>query len=47
MDALGCKSFLSRPVDLAGFTDTIRRLFSYWLDIVILPGAATESAAPH
>jgi chemotaxis family two-component system response regulator Rcp1 len=37
MYALGCKSFLSKPVDFAGFTEMIRRLSGYWLDMAILP----------
>ncbi|CAN5705427.1 response regulator [soil metagenome] len=39
MYALGARSYLAKPVDFVGFTEMIRRLSTYWLDLVILPGA--------
>jgi CheY-like chemotaxis protein len=46
MYALGCKSFLSKPVDFAGFTAMISRLSNYWLDLVILPSGAPGPNGP-
>lgn len=37
MYALGCKSYLLKPVDYEGFTAAIRKLSGYWLELVILP----------
>ena len=34
---IGCSSFITKPVDLDGFVATIRKLNSYWFDLVTLP----------
>jgi CheY-like chemotaxis protein len=33
----GASSYLSKPVDLNGFMESIQRLTNYWFEIVILP----------
>jgi CheY-like chemotaxis protein len=33
----GASSYLSKPVDLNGFMESIQRLTDYWFEIVILP----------
>lgn len=38
MYGLGCKSYMTKPVDFQTFTDNVRKLAGYWLDLVILPG---------
>jgi CheY-like chemotaxis protein len=40
MYALGCRSFLTKPVDFAAFTQTIAKLSSYWFELVVLPKPA-------
>lgn len=37
MYALGCSSYLTKPVDFAGFTAAIKQLSGYWFDLVVLP----------
>lgn len=37
MYALGCSSYLTKPVDFQGFTKVINQLTGYWFDLVILP----------
>jgi two-component system, chemotaxis family, response regulator Rcp1 len=39
MYALGCKSFLSKPVRFEDFAQMMNRLTDYWFDLVILPNA--------
>lgn len=34
---LGCNSYVTKPVELDEFVDTIRRLGLYWLELVTLP----------
>ncbi len=46
MYALGCKSYLNKPVTFEGFTELIRRLAGYWLDLVILPTVGDEDRGP-
>ncbi len=33
----GANSYIQKPVDLAGFVESIQRLKDYWFEIVILP----------
>lgn len=35
---LGCNAFVTKPVDIDHFIDAIRRLQSYWFELVTLPG---------
>jgi CheY-like chemotaxis protein len=37
MYALGCRSFLTKPVEFEAFTTAIRQLTGYWFELVILP----------
>lgn len=34
---LGCNSFITKPVDLDGFIQAIRKLGAYWFELVTLP----------
>lgn len=34
---LGCNSFITKPVTIDGFMQTIRQLGSYWFELVTLP----------
>jgi len=45
MYALGCKSYMIKPVDFDTFTAAIKQLAGYWFDLVILPqGPAAPQA---
>ncbi|MFG0264463.1 MAG: response regulator [Rhodopirellula sp. JB055] len=35
--ALGCNSFLSKPVDVTGFIEVLKSLGDYWFKLVVLP----------
>ncbi|CAN5692184.1 response regulator [soil metagenome] len=37
MYALGCRSFMVKPVEFDTFTAAIKQLTGYWLELVILP----------
>lgn len=37
MYALGCKSYITKPVDFESFTAAVKKLADYWFDLVILP----------
>jgi two-component system, chemotaxis family, response regulator Rcp1 len=39
MYALGCKSYLAKPVDFEGFAGMVKQLAGYWFELVILPSA--------
>jgi two-component system, chemotaxis family, response regulator Rcp1 len=39
MYALGCKSYLTKPVEFDGFAEMVKQLAGYWFDLVILPSA--------
>lgn len=41
---LGCNAFVTKPVDIDNFIDAIRRLQSYWFDLVTLPGMRPTDA---
>ena len=45
MYALGCKSYLTKPVDFQGFTAAMRTLAGYWFDLVVLPGEPGQPRA--
>lgn len=34
---LGCNSFITKPTDVTEFIATIRRLWTYWFELVALP----------
>ncbi len=34
---LGCNSFITKPVELEPFVETLRKLGGYWLELVTLP----------
>ncbi|QEF98247.1 Response regulator rcp1 [Stieleria maiorica] len=34
---LGCNSYIQKPVDIDQFTESVRRLGSYWFGVVTLP----------
>ncbi|MCG3125407.1 MAG: Response regulator rcp1 [Phycisphaerae bacterium] len=42
---LGCNSFISKPVTIDGFMQTIRQLGTYWFELVRLPEPAEEEEA--
>lgn len=43
---LGCNSYIQKPVDLDQFVDSVRKLGSYWLQVVTLPsGESVNSIA--
>lgn len=44
MYALGCKSYLTKPVDFQGFTAAMRTMAGYWFDLVVLPGEPEQPA---
>jgi two-component system, chemotaxis family, response regulator Rcp1 len=44
MYALGCKSYLTKPVDFEAFAAAIKQLTDYWFDLVILPGGSARNA---
>ena len=37
MYALGCSSYMTKPVDFKTFSDAVRQMAGYWFDLVILP----------
>jgi len=39
MYALGCKSYLTKPIDFDGFAAMIKQLTGYWFELVILPSS--------
>ena len=40
---LGCNSYIHKPVDVDQFTEVVRRLGSYWFDVVTLPSSTTSA----
>lgn len=34
---LGCNSFITKPIEIDNFIQTVRQLGSYWLELVALP----------
>jgi len=44
MYALGCKSYVTKPIDFDGFAGMVRKLTGYWFDLVILPSATSPAA---
>jgi len=43
MYALGCKSYLTKPINFDGFAGMVRQLTGYWFDLVILPGGSQSA----
>ncbi|WP_182867319.1 response regulator [Rhodopirellula sp. JC639] len=37
---LGCNSYIQKPVDIDQFTESVRRLGTYWFSVVTLPTAS-------
>jgi len=37
MYSLGCRSFMTKPVEFDTFTAAIKQLSGYWFELVILP----------
>jgi CheY-like chemotaxis protein len=44
--ALGCNSFISKPVAIEPFVEVIRDLRHYWFEVVALPPSHTQGALP-
>lgn len=42
MYALGCRSYLVKPISFEEFTRMVARLGDYWFELVVLPPAPTE-----
>ena len=40
MHALGCSSFLTKPMDFGEFVTAIRKLANYWFELVVIPSGA-------
>ena len=39
MYALGCNSFLTKPMDFSDFAAAVRKVDNYWFELVVLPRA--------
>ena len=45
MYALGCRSYVAKPVDFEEFLKVVRSLAEYWFTTVVLPTAASSERA--
>jgi CheY-like chemotaxis protein len=44
--ALGCNSFIQKPVEICRFVEVVRQLGHYWFDLVVLPSNAKRHQTP-
>ena len=40
---LGCNSYIQKPVDIDQFTESVRRLGTYWFNVVTLPSTSVPA----